>query len=115
MIVQNASSSGEKTTDLSFTITKDDLAKTSSILEPISREIKAGALTHQQDVAKLSVVGIGMKSHSGVAANMFDSLGSSGVNIHMISTSEIKISVLIDAKDAEKGSKAIHDRFKLGE
>lgn len=115
MIVQNASSSGEKTTDLSFTITKDDLARTSKLLDPISREIKAGALTHQEDVAKLSVVGIGMKSHSGVAANMFDSLGQAGVNIHMISTSEIKISVLIDAKDAEKGSRAIHDRFKLGE
>lgn len=113
MIVQNASSSGEKTTDLSFTILKDDLAKTQKILNPIAQEIKAGALTHQENVAKLSVVGIGMKSHSGVAANMFDALGDSAVNIHMISTSEIKISVLIDAKDSEKATKSVHERFGL--
>jgi len=113
MIVQNASSSGEKTTDLSFTITKEDLGKTQKILDPICKEIKAGALTHQEDVAKLSVVGIGMKSHSGVAANMFDALGHAQVNIHMISTSEIKISVLIDSKDSEKASLSVHDRFGL--
>jgi len=113
MIVQNASSSGEKTTDLSFTITKDDLAKTRKILDPIARQINAGALTHQENVGKLSVVGIGMKSHSGVAANMFEALGHAGVNIHMISTSEIKISVLIDSKDAVKATQAVHERFGL--
>jgi aspartate kinase len=113
MIVQNASSSGEKTTDLSFTITKEDLNRTQKILDPICKEIKAGALTHQEGVAKLSVVGIGMKSHSGVAANMFDALGHAEVNIHMISTSEIKISVLIDSKDSEKASRTVHDRFGL--
>ena len=113
MIVQNASSSGEKTTDLSFTIMRDDLGKTQKILDPIAREIKAGALTHQENIAKLSVVGIGMKSHSGVAADMFDALGREEVNIHMISTSEIKISVLIDSKDSERATKVVHDRFEL--
>ena len=113
MIVQNASSSGEKTTDVSFTITKDDLAKTRKILDPIAQEIKAGAITHRENAAKLSVVGIGMKSHSGVAANMFDALGQAEVNIQMISTSEIKISVLIDLKDAEKATRAVHERFGL--
>jgi aspartate kinase len=114
MIVQNASSGGEKDTDVSFTVARDDLDKALGILEPLSKEIKAGKLTHRGKVAKLSVVGIGMRSHSGVAANMFEALGEAGVNIDMISTSEIKISVLIDAADAEQGSRAVHDRFGLG-
>jgi aspartate kinase len=113
MIVQNASSSGEKNTDVSFTVTKDDFPKSLRILEPLTQEIGGGALTHQENVAKLSVVGIGMRSHSGVAANLFDALGQADVNIHMISTSEIKISVLIDSKNSEKAMTATHDRFEL--
>jgi aspartate kinase len=115
MIVQNASSGGEKDTDVSFTVARDDLDKALAILEPLAKEIKAGKLTHRGKVAKLSVVGIGMRSHSGVAANMFEALGEAGVNIDMISTSEIKISVLIDADDADKGARAVHDKFGLGD
>ncbi|MBV9463629.1 MAG: aspartate kinase, partial [Verrucomicrobiae bacterium] len=114
MIVQNASSGGEKSTDVSFTVSKDDLAKSLKLLEPVAKDIQAGALTHKANVAMLSVVGIGMKSHSGVAAAMFEALGQAGVNIEMISTSEIKISVIIGLEDAEKATKVVHDKFNLG-
>lgn len=111
MIVQNVSEEG--TTDLSFTVPKDDLLKTRRLLEPLAKTLKAEGLHFDEDIAKVSIVGVGMKSHSGVAYKMFDALAANGVNIDMISTSEIKISVVIRAKDANKAVRVLHDAFQL--
>src|SRR5438132_1349155 len=94
MIVQSVSEHG--TTDLSFTIHENDLDAARKLLEPVIKEVKAAGLITKKGVAKLSVVGIGMRSHSGVAARLFDCLGKAGINIQLISTSEIKIAVVID-------------------
>ena len=112
MIVQHASTEGF--TDISFTVGKDDLAKARRILDPIAKEMDAGAVAAVEGIAKLSVVGIGMRSHSGVAADMFETLAANKVNIQMISTSEIKISVVIDAADADRAMNAVHTKFRLG-
>src|SRR5881398_4208183 len=112
MIVQNASISG--TTDVSFTIHEDELENARKILMPVVGEIGAKRLNTASGVAKLSVVGIGMRSHSGVAARMFECLGRNGINIHLVSTSEIKIAVIIDEKDAERAARLIHAEFGLG-
>jgi len=112
MIIQNVSRTGQ--TDVSFTVMERDLAKTMKAAKAISKKIKAGKTIQDRNIAKVSVVGIGMRSHSGVAAAMFEALASSGVNIEMISTSEIKISCVINKKHAEKAVKAIHKKFKLG-
>src|SRR5881296_1709341 len=101
MIVQNASIGG--TTDISFTIHEDELENARKILMPVVSEVGAKRLNTAGSVAKLSVVGIGMRSHSGVAARMFECLGRGGINIQLVSTSEIKIAVVIDEKDAERG------------
>ena len=111
MIVQNASISG--TTDISFTIHEDELENARKILMPVVGEIGAKRLNTASGVAKLSVVGIGMRSHSGVAARLFECLGKAGINIHLISTSEIKIAVIIDEKDAERAAQLIHAEFGL--
>src|SRR5213594_1827168 len=97
MIVQNASIGG--TTDVSFTIHEDELENARTILMPVVSEVGAKRLNTTSGVAKLSVVGIGMRSHSGVAARMFDCLGRAGINIQLVSTSEIKIAVVIDEVD----------------
>ena len=112
MIVQNVSAAG--ITDLSFTVAKDDIAKTKRLIEPLVKQIKAAGLNFDENIAKVSIVGVGMKSHSGVAYKMFDVLAANLVNIEMISTSEIKISVAIRAKDAEKAVRALHDAFGMG-
>jgi len=111
MIVQNASISG--TTDISFTIHEDELENARKILMPVVGEVGATRLNTASGVAKLSVVGIGMRSHSGVAARLFDCLGKAGINIHLISTSEIKIAIIIDEKDAERAAQLIHAEFDL--
>jgi aspartate kinase len=111
MIVQNASI-GE-TTDVSFTIHEDELENARTILMPVIGQIGAKRLNTTAGVAKLSVVGIGMRSHSGVAARMFECLGKSGINIQLVSTSEIKIAVIIDEKDAERAAQLIHAEFGL--
>src|SRR5213595_801985 len=111
MIVQNASIGG--TTDISFTIHEDELEKARKILMPVVGEIGAKRLNTTAGLAKLSVVGIGMRSHSGVAARMFECLGKSGINIQLVSTSEIKIAVIIDEKDAERAAQLIHAEFGL--
>jgi aspartate kinase len=111
MIVQNASISG--TTDVSFTIHEDELENARTILMPAIGQIGAKRLNTTAGVAKLSVVGIGMRSHSGVAARMFECLGKSGINIQLVSTSEIKIAVIIDEKDAERAAQLIHAEFGL--
>ena len=111
MIVQNASISG--TTDVSFTIHEDELENARTMLMPVIGQIGAKRLNTMAGVAKLSVVGIGMRSHSGVAARMFECLGKSGINIQLVSTSEIKIAVIIDEKDAERAAQLIHAEFGL--
>jgi aspartate kinase len=111
MIVQNASIGG--TTDISFTIHEDELENARKILMPVVSEVGATRLNTASGVAKLSVVGIGMRSHSGVAARMFECLGRGGINIQLVSTSEIKIAVIIDEKDAERAAQLIHVEFGL--
>ncbi len=112
MIVQNVSAG--MITDLSFTAPKEDLQKVISIVEKISKTIGAGEVTSDSNIAKISIVGIGMRSHSGVAAKMFQILSKQKINIKMIATSEIKISVVVRDKDAKKAVSALHKEFKLG-
>lgn len=111
MIVQSVSEHG--TTDISFTIHENDLDAATELLAPIVKDVKAAGLLTKSGVAKVSVVGIGMRSHSGVAARMFACLGKGGINIQLISTSEIKIAVVIEGKDAERGAQLIHEEFNL--
>src|SRR5437762_4326818 len=112
MIVQNASIAG--TTDISFTIHEDELENARKILMPVVGELGGHRLNTTSGVAKLSVVGIGMRSHSGVAARMFECLGQNSINIQLVSTSEIKIAVIVDEKDAERADRLIHAEFGLG-
>jgi aspartate kinase len=107
MIIQNASADG--TTDLTFTVPRADYDKARALVEQVAREIGAKGVASQLDVAKVSIVGLGMRTHAGIAARMFDVLASEGINVQMISTSEIKISVVIDAKYAELAVRALHD------
>ncbi|HEV2843170.1 MAG TPA: aspartate kinase [Chthoniobacterales bacterium] len=111
MIVQSVSEHG--TTDVSFTIHENDLDSARALLAPVVKEVQAAGLIAKSGVAKLSVVGIGMRSHSGVAARLFDCLGKGGINIQLISTSEIKIAVVIDAQDADRAAQLTHTEFGL--
>jgi aspartate kinase len=111
VIVQNASAQGH--TDISFTVGDTDTAKAVKVLQPLVKAMGAHEVIAAGDIAKLSVVGIGMRSHPGVAAKMFETLADAGVNIGMISTSEIKISVIIALADADKAARAIHAAFGL--
>src|SRR5437899_3972655 len=111
MIVQNASIGG--TPDGSFTIHEDELENARKILMPVIGEIGAKRLNTTSGVAKLSVVGIGMRSHSGVAARLFECLGRNGINIQLVSTSEIKIAVIVDEKEAERAAQLVHAEFGL--
>ena len=112
MIVQNVShGSGAPATDLSFTIDKPDLLKSRKVIENLKHEIGYHEVNSDEKIGKLSIVGVGMRSHSGVAAKMFETLAHEGVNIDMISTSEIKLSVVIDLAKAEAAMKAVHRAF----
>lgn len=111
VIVQNVSEKGF--TDISFTVASTEAGKAAKILQPVVKAIGAREVKSTENIAKLSIVGIGMRSHSGVAAKMFEILAEAGVNIEMISTSEIKISVIIDLQNAEKAARAVHDAFGL--
>jgi len=113
MIIQNVSEKGY--TDLSFTVLKDELKKALKVIGTIARDVGAAGVKHDENMAKVSVVGVGMRSHTGIAAAMFEALASKKINIDMISTSEIKVSCVINSRDAEKAVKAIHDKFKLGD
>jgi aspartate kinase len=113
MIIQNLSQDGH--TDISFTVAKPDLTKTMEIVKEVSRQIGAGNVVSDDKIAKVSIVGVGMRSHSGVASAMFSALGKEGINIQMITTSEIKISCIIESKYAELAVRALHDAFRLGE
>src|SRR3954471_6888710 len=112
MIVQNIShGSGKPATDLSFTVDKPDLLKTRKVIDGLKAEIGYREAIADENIGKLSIVGVGMRSHSGVAAKMFETLASEGINIEMISTSEIKISVVIELAKAEQAMKAVHAAF----
>ena len=112
MIVQNISREG--TTDVSCTVLKSDLQTTLRVARRVAHEIGAGEVTTDEDIAKVSIVGIGMRSHSGVAAKMFEVLARERVNIEMISTSEIKISCVIRKSHAEQAVRTVHRAFGLG-
>ncbi|MGP0067954.1 MAG: aspartate kinase [Isosphaeraceae bacterium] len=111
MIVQNVSTGG--TTEVSFTVAKGDLPETLRAAESAAREIGASTVTHDADVAKISVVGLGMRTHTGVATAMFDALAADRINIQMITTSEIKISVLVHRGSAVAALRAVHKAFHL--
>ena len=113
MIVQNLSADGT-TTDNTFTVQESELARALEVLKSVKKEIGAFEIRSSSDVAKVSVIGIGMRSHAGVAAQMFKALGERGINILAISTSEIKISVLIDAAYAELAVRTLHGLYELG-
>jgi aspartate kinase len=112
MIVQNVSHDG--TTDISFTLNKDELPKVELGLATVVKEIKARALEIESGYGKLSIIGVGMRSHSGVAAKMFEALSKGGINIVMISTSEIKTAVIIDEAKLTEGANVVHEAFGLG-
>ncbi|HVR34426.1 MAG TPA: aspartate kinase [Methylomirabilota bacterium] len=112
MIVQNVShGSGKPATDLSFTMDKTDLLKARKVIDALQKEIGYHEVIADENIGKLSIVGVGMRSHSGVAARMFETLAREGVNIDMISTSEIKISVVIESARAESAMRALHAAF----
>lgn len=114
MILQNVSSDG-KQADISFTVPKGDLKKALAITKEAAKELGARDVIAREDIAKVSIVGVGMRTHSGVAAKMFETLAREGINIIAISTSEIKISCLIEAKYTELATRMLHDTFELGE
>jgi len=111
MIIQNQSVEGK--TDFTFTVSRGDYVKAMGVLEKVKSEIGAATLVGDTKVSKISVVGVGMRSHCGVASKMFQTLAEEGINILMISTSEIKVSVLIDEKYMELAVRALHKAFEL--
>jgi len=111
MIVQNVSEHG--ITSISFTLPKSDLPIAAPILEQAAREIGATEVVQDPDIAKISLIGAGMKSHPGVAAEMFEALADEGINIEIISTSSIRISCVVRAQDVERAVRAVHERFRV--
>jgi len=112
MIIQNASIEG--ITDMSFTVAETELHKAIEVVKGLKEELNFKGVVWDRNVAKVSAVGIGMRSHAGVAARMFKALADCGINIQMISTSEIKISCVIEKQFADQAVRAIHDAFELG-
>jgi aspartate kinase len=112
MIIQNIShGTVAPATDISFTADKPDLLKAQKVIEGLKKEIGYREVITAEKIGKLSIVGVGMKSHTGVAGKLFETLANEGVNIDMISTSEIKISVVIDLAKGEQAVKAVHAAF----
>jgi aspartate kinase len=109
MIIQNAGEDGH--TDMTFTLPRGELARALPLMKQLGDEIGAGAVHDEADIVKVSIVGLGMRSHAGVAARIFATLGREGINIQMISTSEIKVSLVIDEKYAELAVRALHDEL----
>ena len=112
MIIQNTSVEG--LTDLTFTVTKNDFNQTLSLVKEVAEEIGAGEVLGDQDIAKVSIVGLGMRNHAGIASLMFETLAKENINISLISTSEIKISCIIEGKYTELAVRALHEAFGLG-
>jgi aspartate kinase len=112
VIVQNVShDAAMPLTDLSFTVDKPDLVKTRHVIDGLKQDVGFREVTSDESIGKLSIVGVGMRSHAGVAARMFEALASEGINIGMISTSEIKVSVVIDLAQGEQALRAVHRAF----
>jgi len=111
MIIQNVSEEG--LADITFTVVKNDFHNAREIVRKIAQQIGAKEITTEEDIAKVSIIGMGMRSHSGVASTMFGALAKEGINILMISTSEIKISCVIESKYTELAIRALHDAFQL--
>lgn len=112
MIIQNVSNEGF--TDLTFTVPKGDYKKALKIVDDTAQTINAGGVTSDDKIAKVSIIGVGMRSHSGIASKMFRTLSAEGINIQMISTSEIKVSCVIEDKYTELAVRVLHDAFELG-
>ena len=111
MIIQNVGAEG--TTDFSFTVPRGDYQHTLKLLQEVQKNIGAASVDGDDTVCKVSIVGLGMRSHVGVASTMFRTLAEEGINIQMISTSEIKVSVLIDEKYLELATRILHKAFEL--
>ncbi|MEC7609260.1 MAG: ACT domain-containing protein, partial [Verrucomicrobiota bacterium] len=112
MIVQNIGREGKA--NMTFTVPRDAINRAEQTVEELFPDEAQGKLFEASDIAKVSVVGVGMRTHTGVAAKLFAALAQAGVNIQLVSTSEIKIAVGIDPKEAEKATRIIHDAFELG-
>ncbi len=111
MIIQNVAADG--TTDFTFTIHRNDYEKAKAVLEKVAAELGAREVVGDNKIVKISLVGVGMRSHAGIAGKMFELLAKEGINIRMISTSEIKVSVVVDEKYLELGVRALHSGFAL--
>ena len=111
MIVQNIANDG--TTDFTFTVHRNDYIQAMAALERVGGELEAREIIGDDKIVKVSLVGVGMRSHAGIASKMFEALAGKGVNIQMISTSEIKISVIINEDYLELAVRALHDAFEL--
>jgi aspartate kinase len=113
MIVQNVSVAGRS--DISFTVPKAELARAKPILQALAGEVEASGVATDEDVAKISLVGAGMKTHPGIAADMFGALADAGINIEIISTSPIRISCVVRGSEAARAVRVVHDKFRLSE
>jgi aspartate kinase len=111
MIIQNIGEKGHS--DMSFTVDRSELKKAMKVVTEAAKKLKPAGVIADEQIAKVSVIGVGMRSHSGVAAKMFQALAEEKINIQMISTSEIKISVVVNSKDVNRAVAAIHKKFKL--
>jgi aspartate kinase len=112
MIVQNVAPDG-KTTDFTFTVHRNDHRRAQEILHKVAGQMGAREVVSDAKIVKISLVGVGMRSHAGIASTMFEALAKEGINIKMISTSEIKVSVVVDEKYLELGVRALHEAFHL--
>ncbi len=111
MIIQNVGADG--TTDFTFTVHRNDFLRTQAVLEQVAKDLGAREVSADDKIVKISLVGVGMRSHAGIASQMFEILANEGINIRMISTSEIKVSVVVDEKYLELGVRALHSGFGL--
>jgi aspartate kinase len=112
MIIQSAAEDGEN--DISFTASRNDVPRALEILETVKKNLNAKQVVKDDSVAKVSIVGVGMRSHPGVAAKMFKTLADAGINIEMISTSEIKVACIIKEDQGQKAVALLHKAFQLG-
>jgi len=113
MIVQNTSVEGY--TDLTFTVPRADFQKTVGLVKLVAKDIQAGKVVGEEEIAKISIIGVGMRNHAGIASKMFETLSKENINISMISTSEIKISCVVEEKYTELAVRALHEAFGLGD
>jgi aspartate kinase len=111
MIIQNISHDGA--TDMTFTVPKGDCKKAFQLIEDVAQKIKAHKVMSDMDISKVSIIGVGMRSHAGVASTMFEALSNEGINIQMISTSDIKVSCVVDATYTELAVRVLHQAFGL--